>query len=330
MALSPLVRRQRRHDPGRVLVDLAVMAASGGGYSSDLAPLRDQPALLGRWHHSPRRGDLLTPPSTPTSTYRHCPGGGQSQGVGGGRGTRSVHLGFRCQPDQCAFRETERHADLQISFGLHPLPGLLGRDERGVGGDAATGPGGANTAADHIALLDEALAQLPVKCRPTTPRAVSTCWCGPTSTAGATHGFVDAIVAKGMEFSIGFDVTEAVRLAIFGSPRTPGPSRWARTWNLVRVPGWPRSPGSWTCPPGRRALGPYRSEQPHPGAQCTIFEAEGWRHRCSSPTAPTPTSSPSRSTITAATPMSRTASKPPKPWAWIISPVTTSRPTPPG
>ena len=33
-----------------------------------------------------------------------------------------------------------------------------------------------------------------------------------------THGFVDAIVAKHFEFSIGFDITEAVRLAITDVP----------------------------------------------------------------------------------------------------------------
>ena len=42
-------RRQRRggHDPGRVLVDVAVMLADGGEAISDLAVLRDQPGLFG-------------------------------------------------------------------------------------------------------------------------------------------------------------------------------------------------------------------------------------------------------------------------------------------
>ena len=59
VALSPLVRRRRRHDPGRVLVDLAVMAADGGGYSSDLAPLRDQPVLFGPVASQPTAWRLL-------------------------------------------------------------------------------------------------------------------------------------------------------------------------------------------------------------------------------------------------------------------------------
>ncbi len=41
--------RQRRvgHDPGQVLVDLAVMLAHGGTTISDLAVLRHQPDLFG-------------------------------------------------------------------------------------------------------------------------------------------------------------------------------------------------------------------------------------------------------------------------------------------
>jgi hypothetical protein len=35
------------HDPGRVLVDVAVMLADGGEAISDLAVLRDQPELFG-------------------------------------------------------------------------------------------------------------------------------------------------------------------------------------------------------------------------------------------------------------------------------------------
>src|ERR1035437_8142268 len=46
-ALAPLVKRRRRHDPGRVLADLAVTLAHGGEYIADLAPLRQPPDLFG-------------------------------------------------------------------------------------------------------------------------------------------------------------------------------------------------------------------------------------------------------------------------------------------
>jgi hypothetical protein len=47
-ALAGLRRRRRGiHDPGRIVVDLAVMLADGGQAISDLAVLRDQTALFG-------------------------------------------------------------------------------------------------------------------------------------------------------------------------------------------------------------------------------------------------------------------------------------------
>ena len=41
------VERRRRHDPGRVIRDLAVMLADGGDCLSDLRAVRDQQPLFG-------------------------------------------------------------------------------------------------------------------------------------------------------------------------------------------------------------------------------------------------------------------------------------------
>lgn len=46
-ALAGSRKRRSGHDPGRVLTDLAVLFADGGRSISDLAVLRDQPALFG-------------------------------------------------------------------------------------------------------------------------------------------------------------------------------------------------------------------------------------------------------------------------------------------
>lgn len=45
-AMASTRRRRSAHDPGRVLVDLAVMAADGGTSLSDLKVLRDQPEFV--------------------------------------------------------------------------------------------------------------------------------------------------------------------------------------------------------------------------------------------------------------------------------------------
>ena len=47
VAMAATKQRRRGHDRGQVLVDLAVMLADGGEAISDLAVLRDQPALFG-------------------------------------------------------------------------------------------------------------------------------------------------------------------------------------------------------------------------------------------------------------------------------------------
>ncbi len=123
------------------------------------------------------------------------------------------------------------------------------------------------------------MAQLPVKCQADDAEGGVDVDARADS-AGATHGFVNAIVAKGMEFSIGFDVTEAVRLAILRVPK----NAWAEPMGQDMEPregaGVAEITGfvdlsAW--PAGTRAV--CRREQPHPGAQCTIFEAEGWRHQ---------------------------------------------------
>jgi hypothetical protein len=46
-ALAPLVKAPRRHAPGEVVVDLAVMLADGGECVLDLKTLRGQPGLFG-------------------------------------------------------------------------------------------------------------------------------------------------------------------------------------------------------------------------------------------------------------------------------------------
>src|SRR6266540_3545176 len=47
-ALGGLRERRRKHDPGRVIRDLAVMLADGGDCLSDLRAVRDQEPLFGK------------------------------------------------------------------------------------------------------------------------------------------------------------------------------------------------------------------------------------------------------------------------------------------
>ena len=100
------------------------------------------------------------------------------------------------------------------SFGHHPLLAFLDRPEI-AGGEALAGllragNAGSNTAADHISVLEQALASLPAEWRPAPgadgePAVVVRC-----DSAGATHRFAQACRDRGVGFSFGFPVDARV------------------------------------------------------------------------------------------------------------------------
>ncbi len=49
--LAPYRKPLARHDPGKILLDLAIALAIGGGDClADIAQLRSHPEVFGRWH----------------------------------------------------------------------------------------------------------------------------------------------------------------------------------------------------------------------------------------------------------------------------------------
>ena len=142
------------------------------------------------------------------------------------------------------------------------------------------GNAGSNTTADHIEVLDLALASLPQAARPrpgdpTGPQLVVR-----ADAAGATHGFADACRDRGVGFSFGFPIDETVRQAINAVPE----GDWAEAIEpdeQVREGAWVAEItdlvdlGAW--PDGCRLV--VRKERPHPGAALSLFDTiEGLRH----------------------------------------------------
>lgn len=70
------------------------------------------------------------------------------------------------------------------------------------------GNAGANTAADHVRVLDRALAQIPDEHIEEIEMLVS------ADCAGATHELVDYCREANLHFSFGYDLTEPVHQAI--------------------------------------------------------------------------------------------------------------------
>jgi len=162
-------------------------------------------------------------------------------------------------------------------FGFHPLLAYLDCRELPGGGQPLAGllrPGnaGANTAADHITVLADALEQLP---RAVVADAEIIVRC---DSAGATHELADFCRDGRLRFSVGLDLTKSVRDAILALPET--------TWQpAIDADGRARDNGqvaeltdrldlsAW--PDGSRVL--VRRERPHPGAQLSFTDADGYR-----------------------------------------------------
>ena len=168
------------------------------------------------------------------------------------------------------------------TFGFHPLLCFLDRPDV-AGGEALAGllragNAGSNTAADHIAVLDQALTALPEPARPRPgdpdgPRLLAR-----SDSAGATHAFARACVERGVGFSFGFPVDARVQGIVDLIPEecwhpaigTDGEFRdgaWvAEATGLIDLSSWPD---------GSRLI--LRKERPHPGAQLTFTDVDDMR-----------------------------------------------------
>jgi Transposase DDE domain group 1 len=159
-------------------------------------------------------------------------------------------------------------------YGYHPLLAFLDNTNEALAGMLRPGNAGSNTAADHIAVLGQALAQLPDAHR--AKRILIR-----TDGAGFSHAFLDHLVELGLEYSVGFAVTDDVRAAIARVPR------WAWTPAVDAAGGWRDGAevadvtglldrSGW--PAQMRVL--IRRERPHPGAQLDAFEdRDGYRYQ---------------------------------------------------
>jgi hypothetical protein len=272
--LAGLKQRARGHDPGRVIRDLAIMLADGGECVSDLAAVRDQPALFGAV-------------ASDATAFRVVDKIAEASLLGRLRAAHAVarerFWALHGAPQQVTMdvdatlinshSEKEKAAGTyKGGYGFFPLQVYLDETREAVGSILRPGNAGANTAADHVAVLDLALAQLPAAHVQNVEILVR------SDSAGATHGLVDYCREAGMRFSVGHDLTEPVRQAILnldGEAWTAalnpdaterGNGQVSEITNDLDVSAWPE---------GSRML--VRRERPHPGAQLSFTDADGYR-----------------------------------------------------
>jgi hypothetical protein len=276
------------HFPGSVLADLAVAIADGADSISGLAGLRDQPGLFGPVASKPTAWRVLDRVSE-----AHLP-----RLRAGRAGARAAAWAAGAGPDLSSELHLDidativiAHSDKELAaptwkhtYGFHPLICFLDRPEVSSGealaGIVRAGNAGSNTAADHIEVLDMALASLPAAARPRPDDPSSVRVVIRADAAGATHAFAAACRERGVGFSFGFSITDDVRTAI----GLVAESGWA---DAVEADDHPRD-GAWAAeitdtldmaawPSGARVI--VRKERPHPGASLSLFDTiEGLRH----------------------------------------------------
>ncbi|MGI9000703.1 MAG: IS1380 family transposase, partial [Pseudonocardia sp.] len=296
------------HDRGRVVVDTAVCIADGGGrVLSDLAALRDQGELFGSvaseatlWRAldeigPDQRDQIATARATTRRRVwdliadRH--GGIPPSRVADGDLGRTIVIRMDATI-QIAHSDKEGAAGtFKGSYGHHPLAAWCDNTGEALALRLRPGNAGSNTAADHIAVLGEAILQIPDPHRRDLLVTVDG--------AGATLELIrhltslNAVHGRRVHYSVGFDLDARARAAI-GQVRE---SDWQHVWNregrprplhgehsagVVELTGLLRASvggdqlSNW--PPDMRVL--CRRERPSTGAQlCLLEQADGWRYQ---------------------------------------------------
>lgn len=296
--LAGLRRPRARHDPGRVLVDMAVAVADGATTISDVAVLADQAELFGAvasdstcW----RLLDQLDPAqlgavARARAASREVVWAQRAELTGApfpparaaGQTLPGLVIDLDASIVVCHSEKEQAAPTFKKTFGYHPMLAFCDNTGEFLAAQLRRGNAGSNTAADHTTVLDAALAQLPDAHRHGTPILVR------ADTAGCTREFLAHV--RGLrdrsvrcEFSVGWAITDRERGAITAIPKTV----WT---DAIDADGGHRDGAALAEITGvlpARSLAGYpartrvivRRERPHPGAQLDAFEErDGWRY----------------------------------------------------
>jgi Transposase DDE domain group 1 len=296
--LAGLRRPRVRHDPGRVLVDMAVAVADGATAISDVAVLADQAALFGPvasdstcWRLLERLGAAqLGAVARARAATREVVWAQRAELTGqpfpparaAGRVLPGLVIDLDASIVVCHSEKEHAAPTFKKTFGYHPMLAFCDNTGEFLAAVLRRGNAGSNTAIDHISVLDAALAQLPDAHRHGTAILVR------ADTAGCTKEFLTHVRSRrdqvmSCEFSVGWAIRDKERTAISAIP--------ARVWaDAIDADGGHRDGAGLAeithvlpaaalagYPAGTRVI--VRRERPHPGAQLDAFEErDGWRY----------------------------------------------------
>jgi hypothetical protein len=298
-ALSPWRPVRASHDPGKVLLDVALAVALGGDCLADVAAIRSQPQVFGTVASDPTISRVFAALALDVDDAvaairdvradARAAAWAQRRPLAGTPGERS---GGQVIVDIDATLVTA-HSDkegaeptFKRGFGFAPMCTFVDHGEHGTGEPLAIDlrPGKASpwNSADHLATLDAALAQLPARERGQVLVR--------SDTGACSKIFLHHVTAAGLEYSIGFQAQDTVKAAVEaipeqawraavdgdGEPRDGAQVAELTAW--MPTPTRSSRPGPKDWPSGMRVIA--RRERPHPGAQLRLTDHNGWRITC--------------------------------------------------
>jgi len=287
-AMAPWRPANAVHDPAKVLLDLALTLALGGDTCSDLAVVRAEPAVFGPVASDPTLSRTLA--RLAADVEKVLPAIDRARAAARARvwAAAGTHA-----PDHDADARHPLVVDVDATlvtahsekenarptfkkgFGFHPLCAFVDHGAAGTGEPLAIalrpGNAGSNTAADHIAVITAALAQLPGG---RAGKSVLVRIDG----AGSTHKVIDWLTRRRLSYSVGFTLPENTPDLLKRIPKDV----WTEAYDAhdgVRDGAWVAELThlmdltSW--PAGMCVI--VRKERPHPGAQLRFGDVDGMR-----------------------------------------------------
>ncbi|WHU48105.1 transposase [Gordonia sp. L191] len=173
-ALAPWRKPLATHDPGKILLDLAVAVALGGDCLADINQVRADPAVFGPVASDPTVSRLISTlaadaPAALSAINTARAQAWTSAGTAAPNHDRDARHPLIIDLDATL---VTAHSDKEQAtpnwkkgLGFHPLCGFADHQAAGTGEPLAIalrpGNAGSNTAADHISMVESALAQIP-------------------------------------------------------------------------------------------------------------------------------------------------------------------------
>jgi hypothetical protein len=298
-ALLPWRSARSTHDPGKVLLDVAIAVALGGDCLADVAAVRAQPEVFGLVASDPTVSRIFAALAADVegavAAIRDV--GAQARawvwsrrrplaGAPGRREGGQVIVDIDATLVAAHSDKENAEPTFKRGFGFAPMCTFVDHGQHGTGEALALDlrPGKASpwNSADHLTTLDAALAQLPEHERgQVLVRA---------DTGACSKVFLHHITDAGLEYSIGFQAQDTVQAAIQaipeqawrsaldgdGQPRDGAQVAELTAWMPTPTRAYRPGPRDW--PARMRVIA--RRERPHPGAQLRLTDHNGWRITC--------------------------------------------------